>query len=234
MLWKTLCALPECKLATPPNDYGQLLLFRTAVDKTAWLIAPYNQLVKFATDLRHNEHLRNFLAENQIRIGLRATDVPPTDTTRQKDYGATIVGENHDKDFTSARVNPLAQPMNTEDIAPVNRKMDREENVKTFWETQTPQSHHVVEFNNLETLGVSSKTGSTAMDYLQLPAVLLAAEFHQRYISAILKPTHQMDKPTLSKKIVSAYRQLYTSRSKLFEPLWIVSQVILQEAGLTI
>jgi len=116
----------------------------------------------------------------------------------------------------------------------MNRRTDREENVNAFWETQTPQSHHVVEFNNLEALGVSSKIGTTEMDYLQLPAVLLAAEFHQHYISAILKPTHRMDKLTLSKEIVSAYRQLYTSRSKLFEPLWIVSKVILQEAGLTI
>jgi hypothetical protein len=233
MPWQALSAVAGCKLVTPPGGYGQMLLFQTSVDRTAWLVAPYNQLTSFATDLRHNEHLRDFLVENRIRIGLRSVDVPPANAPRQKNYGNSITGQNHDKDFTDARVNALAQPVNTESAALVNRKTDREENVNTFWEIQTPQSHHVVEFNNLEMLGVSLKTGSREMDYLQLPAVLLAAEFHQRYISAILKPTHQMDRITLNKEIVCAYRELYTSRSRLFEPLWLVSQVILQRAGFT-
>jgi hypothetical protein len=70
------------------------------------------------------------------------------------------------------------------------------------------------------------------MDYLQLPAVLLAAEFHQRYISAILKPAQHWGKQQLQSTIASAYRDLYSGRGPLFEPLWRVSRVILDEAGI--
>jgi hypothetical protein len=115
--------------------------------------------------------------------------------------------------------------------APINRKTDREENVKDFWATQTPQSHHIVEFNNLKTLGVSTEDGSEGMDYLQLPAVLLAAEFHQRYISTILKPAQRWEKVKLQSEIVVTYRDLYTQRSKLFEPMWLISKTILEHAG---
>ena len=113
-----------------------------------------------------------------------------------------------------------------------NRISDREENVKSFWDSQTPQSHHIIEFNNLEALGVSRKNGNVGMDYFQLPAVLLAAEFHQRYISAILKPTHNWEKSKLAAEIPTVYSSLYLERSKLFEPLWFVSKAILERAGL--
>ena len=114
----------------------------------------------------------------------------------------------------------------------MNRRTDREENVKRFWDSQTPQSHHIVEFNNLETLGVSHEIGLAEMDYQQLPAVLLAAEFHQRYISAILKPAQHWGKAKLQTDMVALYRGLYLGRGPLFEPLWRISQVILKHAGL--
>jgi hypothetical protein len=72
------------------------------------------------------------------------------------------------------------------------------------------------------------------MDYFQLPAVLLAAEFHQRYISAILKPTHHWDKPRLAAEMPAVYNGLYFERSKLLEPLWSVSKTIFECAGLDI
>jgi hypothetical protein len=70
------------------------------------------------------------------------------------------------------------------------------------------------------------------MDYFQLPAVLLAAEFHQRYISAILKPTHNWTKAKLEAEIPSMYSSLYLERSKLFEPMWCVSRAVFERAGL--
>jgi hypothetical protein len=158
--------------------------------------------------------------------------VPPAGIERQARYGPLVRGTDHDKDFTPGRLNPVALPVQEISPVSVNRKTDREDNVKGFWASQTPQSHHIVEFNNLETLGASHKTGNAEMDYLQLPAVLLAAEFHQRYISAILKPAQQWGKQQLRSAIASVYRDLYLGKGPLFEPLWRVSRVILEEAGI--
>lgn len=129
-------------------------------------------------------------------------------------------------------LNQIARPVRVLKTFPVRRKTDREENVKSFWDSQTPQSHHIVEFNNLKKLGVSRKDGSESMDYDQLPAVLLAAEFHQRYISAALKPAHNWGKTKLETEMATAYSRLYLERSKLFEPMWFISKVIFERVGL--
>jgi hypothetical protein len=202
------------------------------VDDTSWLVGPYKGMTRFATDLRHDRALRNFLATNRVRIGLRATDVPPANIGRQESYGPLVQGEDHSKDYSTNRLNPLAPPVRVEDTAAANRKTDREANVKSFWDSQTPQSHHIIEFNNLETLGVSCENGDEEMDYLRLPAALLAAEFHQRYISAILKPMQKWEKKKLQSEIVATYRSLYLGRGQLFETMWKISKVILEEADI--
>lgn len=139
----------------------------------------------------------------------------------------TIQGENSNEDFATKRLNQTALPVRELKTLPTNRKTDRENNVKQFWDSQTPQSHHIVEFNNLEGLGVSRRIGNEGMDYFQLPAVLLAAEFHQRYISAVLKPTHNWKKTKLEAEMPAVYSSLYLERSKLFESMWFVSKAIL-------
>lgn len=250
MVWNTIQHLRGCKRLTPPRGYSQFFLFQTSHDDTGWLVGPYKQLTPFATGLRNDDALRDFLSANRIRIGLRATDVPPAGIERQERYGSVVKGPDHDRDFTHARLNPIARPVRdftgsrlnpvtgAAIPASVNRKTDREENVRDFWTSQTPQSHHIVEFNNLETLGASRKVGNAEMDYLQLPAVLLAAEFHQRYISAILRPAQRWRAQQLKSSIASVYRDLYlrndSGRGRLFEPLWEISKVILNEAGIKI
>jgi hypothetical protein len=234
-VWKTIAHLPGCRPLAPLKGYARFFLFQTSLDDTGWLVGPYKELTPFATNLRNDEGLRHFLSANRVRIGLRDMDVPPAEIEREKRYGKLIHGADRHKDFAHARVNPVAGPARDIEIspAPVNRKTDREENVRRFWASQTPQSHHIVEFNNLETLGVSQKDGGAEMDYLQLPAVLLAAEFHQRYISAILKPAQRLEKEELKSEIASVYWGLYGGgRGPLFDPLWKVSQVILKEAGI--
>jgi len=231
MLWNTIATLPGC-LTVEPKNYSRLFLFKTSLNDTAWLIGPYNKMTTLATDLRDNASLREFLSAHRVRLGLRDSDVPPADLERQPRYGTTTQGANANQDFTGARVNSLAPPVGASTPPPVNRKSDREENVKLFWDSQTPQSHHIVEFNNLETLGKSKKIGVTEMDYLNLPAVLLAAEFHQRYISAILKPAQQWGKAKLQADVVDLYYRLYQGRGPIFDPLWQVSKVILAHAGL--
>ena len=216
----------------PPKNFPKLFLFKNSTDDTSWLIGQYKDMARFATGLRRDKELRDFLSVNRIRIGLRDTDVPPANIERQECYGTIIQGENKNEDFTTTRLNQIARPVRVLKTFPVNRKTDREENVKGFWDSQTPQSHHIVEFNNLKTLGVSRKGGSESMDYDQLPAVLLAAEFHQRYISAVLKPAHNWEKTKLETEMATAYSRLYLGRSKLFEPMWFISKVILERAGL--
>lgn len=233
MLWNKISTLPGCERVAPPGSRGgDMFLLRIAADKSSWLIAPYESLTTFATALRESSDLRDFLGDNQVRIGLRASDIPPASVERQKRFGNTQAGVNADKDFTAKREKELARPVNPSAPVPANRRTDREANVHSFWQTQTPQSHHIVEYNNLAKLGVSKPGRMKEMDYDRLPAVLLAAEFHQKYISMILKPPQHWPVTQLRRDITSLYRQLYIQRSELFKPLWKVSKIILAEGGL--
>lgn len=232
MPWKAIAKLPGCESVFSGGDFSRCIVIRTPVDETGWMIGPYQEMTRFATDLRHDTHLRDLLASKRIRIGFRKTDVPPAGTTRQIRYGTVVPGDRCKRDFINERSNPLVLPVRKEAV-PTNRKTDREQNVKSFWETQTPQSHHIVEFNSLNALGASTADGKSGMDYFGLPAVLLAAEFHQRYISAILKPAHRWGEVQLQSKMTGLYHALYTQRSKLFEPLWLISKAILERAGVT-
>jgi hypothetical protein len=232
MPWQKISTLPECR-AVAVENFGRFLLLKN-FDDTHWLIGEYRDLTNFATRLRHDNALRELLSFYRIRIGLRDSDVPSACLERQQRYGISIRGKEFTTDFTPQRLNPVARPVHELKPATVNRRGDREENVKTFWQSQTPQSHHIVEFNNLETLGASSKEGCQGMDYYRLPAVLLAAEFHQRYISVILKPLHGRNGEKLKTEMPLCYSNLYLGRSRLFAPLWSVSKVILERGGLDI
>jgi hypothetical protein len=233
MLWNTIATLTDCTRLT--GEFHGLFALKNA-DGTQWLIGPYERLTVVATALRTREDLRDMLGALRIRLGLRDTDVPP-DGVRQGRYGKTIPGQKHALDFTPSRTFSLAQPaldLAPGQAAPTNRRGDREENVRTFWMTQTPQSHHIVEFNNLRDIGASTKHGLREMDYGGLPAVLLAAEFHQRYLSIFLKSAHGETAAALRRKMTGMYRTLYLGRSALFRRLWDVSAVILREAGLRV
>jgi hypothetical protein len=233
MLYNEIKRLRGCQPLKHKN-YSQLFLLSIPKDEdhTNWLVGPYKSMTPLATRLRDDPELRDLLWDNRVRLGLRKTDAPPADIDPQKRYGPTVRGTSYNQNFVQARVNPVATPVQVLTPAPVNRRTDREANVKGFWDSLTPQSHHIVEFNNLETLGVSHENGIGEMDYDNLPAVLLAAEFHQRYISAVLKPAQHWGKAALQTGMVTLYRDLYQKRSPLFEPLWRVSKVILTEARL--
>ena len=232
MIWERIEKLPASARIPLPAPYRQMYLISILADKSGWLVGPYKHLTRLATDLRTRDDLRDILAKKRVRFGLRQTDVPPADVERQERYGPFVRGANHDQNFAAARVKPLATPFRADRPAPGNRISDRKENVMTFWATQTPQSHHIVEFNHLEELGVSHEPGDQELDHGQLPAVLLAGEFHQRYLSAILKQTHGWDRKALQAGLTKLYRSLYVERSHLFHPLWDISKIILVEAGI--
>jgi hypothetical protein len=218
------------------EPYPNVLFFQTpqAEDQTHWVVGQYKDLAKLETQLRYQEVLRNILTEHRVRIGLRNSDAPPARVARQERYGPTVPGEHRHTSFIAKRVNALAPPVRSDRPVPVNRRGDREQNVKDYWATQTPQAHHIVEFNNLETLGVSRASGAAEMDYQQLPAVLLAAEFHQRYLSSILKPAQKWEKAKLLGDIAPLYQGIYQGRSRLFVPLWDISKIILAHAGIKV
>lgn len=229
MPWKNIEDLlkrPDCTLPSPYRDIFAIQIPNTG---SSWLVGPYDNLTKLATALRANEDLWQTLTKLGVRLGLRNTDVPPVDE-RQPRYGATQTGVAFDTRFTNERVKALARPARD---AAMNRLSDRKENVARYWRTQTPESHHIVEYNNLWKINASAegRKGRRPMDHGQLPAVLLAAEYHRRYISVVLKETHYMNAVTLRTRMPGIYQSLYVG--PLLDPLWRISRIILAEAGLS-
>jgi len=235
MHWQDLERVGGKKIT--PRNGCDLYLFEIPPEdpkskRTAWLIGQYNTLAALATDLRNDAGLRELLTHYGVRLGLRRTDVPPANIEPQKSFGPLVQGANYDQDFTKMREKRLALPIRDTSPTPPNRRDDREENVKRYWESLTPQSHHIVEFKNLETLGVSHRPGLGKMDYDQLPAMLLAAEFHKCYICPLLKPAQLWGKEQLQKDMKTLYSNLYLHKSDLFKSLWPIAEVIMKNAGL--
>jgi len=233
-IWKCIGNLPSCEPSTLAPPYQRLRLMQILEDGTRWLVGPYEELTEFAKNLRHQENLCGILTSKKVRLGLRKNDVPPLHLEQQKAYGEYVRGADHGMDFTASRARAVAVPFRA-DKPPVNRITDRNENVENFWRTQTPQSHHIVEFKHLEKLGVSNEKGNRESDYLLLPAVLLTAGFHQRYISSILKHTHRWSPDKLRAELARTYYGLYGPEgrcSSLFPPLWQISKIILDEVGI--
>ena len=218
-------------------NYGNMILLPVTDsenEKSCWLIGRYFELTKLATDLRSDKNdQREFTGKNKVRLGLRKDDVAPLYAKRQISFGNIQQGKNAGVDFTQERFSFTSRPVKEGNFS-INRRTDRERNVHNFWATQTPQSHHIVEFNHLRNLGVSKLAGTNDLDHSQLPCVLFVAEFHQRYISSILKQTHGLSQTDLRTKLEGIYKSLYLYKSPLFEPLWEVSKIILQHAGIKV
>jgi hypothetical protein len=115
---------------------------------------------------------------------------------------------------------------------PKSRITDALANVETYWTTQSPQAHHIVEFNNLEQVGVSHKQGTEDLDYDQLPCVLFIAELHQRYVSSLLKDTHNWrgQPAQLLLRLMTTYENIYRTQAPGLLSLWRISEVVLDVA----
>jgi hypothetical protein len=236
-MWDDFKRIKGCQTQPTPG-YGQAILLSVpgfdSPTPSFWMIGQYKDQTRLATELWNNTGVQDFLANHRVRLGLRATDLPPAGLERQERYGSTITGADAARSFVSQRVNPVSSPVRPGQPAPFNRRGDREENVRLFWESQTPQSHHIVEFNHLRDIGVSKETGIGPMDHGQLPCILLAAEFHQRYISSILKQTHGWSAARLRSNLPDIYSSIYLRGGAPFQPLWEVSRIILRAAGLAV
>lgn len=238
-MWNEIKKINGSKMALAPSGVGEVVLLPVPglpviPTPSCWMVASYNRLTKLATELRTDEALQKFIAEQGVRFGLRETDRPPAFVDRQPRFGATRSGPKAGENFGSQRVLTLAQPVKSAEPIPGNRRGDREENVRLYWMTQTAQSHHVVEFNSLRDIGISKDGAAGPMDHGQLPCVLLAAEFHQAYISSILKPEHGRDANYLEQNLGKIYKRLYRGKCAPLSPLWDVSQAILRAAGVAV
>ncbi len=236
-MWEEIKKIPGCRSDFAPGGYGEVLFLPVPgidnLEPSFWMIGRYKDQTKLATALRSVDSTQTYVAASRVRFGVRESDRPPVDLERVKRYGALIKGINAHHDFTGQRNYTLARPVRPGE-PPVNRLGDRKENVKQYWVTQTPQSHHIVEFNHLRDIGVSSKSGVGEMDHAQLPCVLLSAELHQRYISSILKNTHGRSASQLRGSLAQVYFSMYGRRGPLFQPLWAVSKIILRRAGVSL
>jgi hypothetical protein len=236
-MWQDIKSIKDCQVVTTPG-YGESILLPVpglgASSDSFWMVGQYKDQTGLATDLRNNPTVQDFVADHGVRFGFRESDRPPAGLNRQTRYGSTIVGANVGKSFVSQRANPLTTSANPGQPAPINRLSDREDNVRLFWASQTPQSHHIVEYNHLRNIGVSKRIGLGPMDRAQLPCVLLAAEFHQRYISSILKGTHGWSAAQLRAGMPQTYFSIYFTGGVPLRPLWEVSRIILRAAGLPV
>jgi hypothetical protein len=199
-----------CAPAGLPGKYQNVFLTPNTTESLYWVIGPYPVLCELSKELRTNQELSESLLKNGIQFGFRKTDKPPTGLTRQKEYGkseAQPVG-----DFSESRLIETHIPIKGKEVTSC-RISDQYSNIMEYWKTQSPQAHHIVEFNNLEAARVSTRTGSGDLDYQLLPCVLMMAEFHQRYITSKLKDTHGWDdRPAeLIKKLRARYDQIYFS-----------------------
>lgn len=242
-LWADIQKIPGAETVETPG-YGEAILLAvpTLRPRKHWMIGRYKDQTRLATALRTERTAQVFVAKCRIRLGFRDTDVPPIDLERQGEYGETVKGESASQDFSDERVKELTAPVKPANAEMTNRISDRKENVKTFWASQTPQSHHIVEFNHLEGIGKSKAAGDGELDHAQLPCVLLAAEFHQRYVSSILKRTHSWDEGQLRKNMTNTYFSIYVAEGRMagakgdapLAPLWRVSRIILRAAGIRV
>jgi hypothetical protein len=227
-LWNKIKTLQRAGEPLDP-PYASLLVTRDPEQELHWLVGPHPALSDFATKLRTDPSLSAVLEARDIRLGFRRSDRPPLGATRQESYGAKVVRAV--ADHTAERTTALLPRVRPDRPEPTWRISDRLENVLDYWSTQTPQAHHIVEFNNLEKVGVSHEKGSDDLDYKGLPCVLLMAEFHQRYISSHLKPTHgwPQRRSDLLARLRPVYESIYTPVSG-FASLWNISVLVFEHA----
>ncbi len=239
------------------SGFGTVHLIPTPRDDFRWLVGGYETLRGIAEALRMNATLRALVAGYQVRIGRRLSDEIPTSPKQQVGYGPETLNLDALLDHTGKRrpgsaagtatvnqnraaLSPIiGQPVdNAEQSGLAYRYTDKFQNLKTYWEKKTPECHHIVEDNQLRALGVSNKEGNQPLDHRNLPCVLLAAEFHQKFITPILQPTRlkpntvldKAERPAFHRKLQGVYETMYQRNGTLLLPLWNVASIILAEA----
>lgn len=229
-IWEEISRSSVCDPVSLPEPYTEALVTRDPGCSQHWLIGPHPILNRLAKQLRSDQVLCELLRERGVCFGFRVTDVPPLARNRQKSYGDRVTRAT--TDHSKQRRETKHQPVYSAVLAPTARVTDEFACVETYWATQTPQAHHIVEFNNLEAVGVSCVGGAGDLDYDRLPCVLLIAEFHQRYVSSVLKSMHKWQGRSrqLLKQLRPCYETIYRKQAPGLLSLWHISKIILDTA----
>ena len=224
-LWAFLVSSGNCVPAGLTGKFESVLMAPNAKESLNWLVGTYPVLCEMSKSLRTSESLYKLLCEKGVQYGFRKTDKPPTGIIRQKEYGKSEAQPAGD--FSKSRIIETHTPISKDKVCD-SRISDHYANIKSFWKSQSPQAHHIVEFNNLEMVGVSTRTGSGDLDYKQLPCVLLMAEFHQRHVSSKLRDTRTGDDQPAEriKKLRARYDQIYCSHAPQLASLGKISAAI--------
>jgi hypothetical protein len=168
-----------------------------------WLIGSYAALCELADALKWDpnrngykiEALEAKLRKCRPRFGLRKTDRPPQREFQKKmdEFDELTVEEELelasdqglDKLIARRTASPEAYRGRGEAGGGKNatsaepRRAELYDEVRDFWISQTLQAHHIVEDNIVKKLGLRAPELARA----EAPAVLLAPEFHQRYLA---------------------------------------------------
>ena len=229
-IWEQIAQSGLCEPARLPRPYGGVLLSSGRNPNDRWLVGPHPVLNRLAKQLRHDETLCDLLRARRVHFGFRSTDVPPLSCKQQKSYGDTV--SRPVADHSKQRRESGHQAVRSDAPPPKSRITDALANVEAYWSTQSPQAHHIVEFNNLEEVGVSRRLGLEDLDYDRLPCALFVAEFHQRYISSLLKETHNWrgQPAQLLARLRRVYENIYRKQAPSLLSLWRISEVILNAA----
>jgi hypothetical protein len=219
-----------------PDSFDDILVTSaTEGNEWRWLIGPYYSLTAVATALRINPDLRAELADREVRFGMRDDDVSWEDDTMGRSLQPRIGPrvERPADDYLSHRVKGTHLPLTT--LAPACRQADRFQNVETFWETQTLQSHHIVEYSTLVRVGVSRPEVHNEFHRDLLPCVLLVAELHQLYVTAYLRGNRNQFREGMSadeagKVLGDVFDEIYFRKGGVFRPLGEISKIINQAA----
>jgi hypothetical protein len=227
-IWERIKSAGVCKPLPLPEPFPDVLVTRDIGQEGHWLVGPYSNLKRLARQMRSDAALCELLSKRKVRFGFRETDQPPTGLKWQRAYGE--MEPRASADHTAERKKTILSPVLPNQPQPTARFSDEFANVERYWAAQTPQAHHIVEFNNLRELGLSSEEGTGDLDYKQLPCVLLMAEFHQRYVSSYLKSTHEWDgKPKeVLARLTNLYQAIYRHQNRALHSLWQIAETILK------
>jgi hypothetical protein len=236
-LWEAIRDAKICERAAVAESRFEGILVARPKRKGewGWLIGPYDSLTRLATTLRTDPDLRAEIADRGVRFGAREGDVTWKDDVFGRELQKRIGPRNNpaQSDYTGWRTETLHQPLIA--APPACRQSDQYDNVKSFWETQTLQSHHLVEHATLKRLGVSRDDMDDDFHHNKLPCVLLVGELHQRYVTAFLREQRDLFRPGMSsgeafQALQEVFGSMYGEQGKLFLPLHRIAEKVNEAA----
>jgi hypothetical protein len=210
----------EISLWVPP-------FFLTKPDREArrWVIGRFCDLKRIAPVLRTDAELREAFSELSARFGRRGSDLPPAGDR------VTRIGPLGDPRFTIAELKrrhakKRRLPGGSQPFAA--RVTDVHSEHQRFWESRTPEVHHIVEKSILGALGVNAGD----LENNVAPCVLAVAEIHGRLYTPEMASergafSRQMSASVASNLLTKIYDGLYAG--PMMTQLNAIAKIIIEE-----